>query len=70
MELLGELRTALEVYQRDASAFSWFQEAARTYLEFERKHMQGEERFRALFRRMIDLAPAPVGFGAKEPDGR
>ncbi len=42
--LAAELRAALEAYRRDPSASHRFSSAAETYVDFERKHMDHEER--------------------------
>lgn len=102
-QLLDDIRAALEAYRDDPAALGRFHQAAQTYIDFERRHMDVEERellplamaaleaedwaeidaafarnddpafgverkerFRALFRKILDLAPAPMGFGVRD----
>lgn len=43
-EMLAGLRGKLDLYESDPAAFPGFLEAARAYIEFERRHMVREER--------------------------
>ena len=44
IELMTDLRTALRAYAECASACTWFCDTARSYVDYERAHIEHEER--------------------------